>query len=465
MKGKLSKLRTGLLAATLACAVTVGLNTNADAGLRNISKESQACINCHKTLNKALYLQWGSSMHADAGVGCYECHKANKGDVDAFEHFGKTIAAIITPADCGRCHPKEAKEYQESYHAHAAHFVGSLDNVMGRVVEGEALFNTGCGQCHGRTIPVKNGKPVLGPWPNTGIGRLNPDGTMGACNSCHFRHQFSLKQVREPDTCGKCHQGPDHPQIEVWELSKHGIAYKAHLSEIEGTLDRAKWVLGEDYYQAPNCVTCHMGATANGLKSTHDVGARISWTLRPPISKHKPNWQAKRAAMKKVCANCHQKTWIDGFYYQFDELVKLYNNKFGKPAAQIIKFLKSRKLIDPTPFNQKIEWDYFWLWHHEGRRARHGAAMMAPDWTHWHGLHIVAYNFYYKMLPEADAIVAKKGSRKDKRDWAAFKKKLFSTVDHKWFKGLPKSELRKIAEFYIKRYGKAGAGATSSIGQ
>jgi len=454
MKGKLSKLRTGLLAVTFAAAAVIGLNTtDSQAALRNISKESQACLGCHKGMNPALVQQWGVSKHAEAGVGCYKCHMANKGDKDAFQHFGFTISTIVSPLDCGKCHPKEAKEVTESHHAKAAQFVGSLDNVLGRIVEGEPLFNLGCAQCHGRTIPVKNGLPVLGPWPNEGVGRLNPDGSMGNCAACHYRHSFSLKQVREPDMCGKCHQGPDHPQIEIWELSKHGIAYKAHLSEIEPTLDRAKWVLGEDYYQAPNCVTCHMGASVTGAKATHDVGARLSWTLRPPISKHKPNWQAKRAEMKKVCAACHQKVWVEGFYYQFDNLVNLYNEKFAKPAAQIMKFLKSRKLIDPTPFNEKIEWEYFLLWHHEGRRARHGASMMAPDWTHWHGLFEVAYNFYFKMLPEADKIVKEKGTRADKRAWAEFKKKLFSTPEHKWFKGMPKSELRKIAEFYMKRYG------------
>ena len=79
--------------------------------------------------------------------------------------------------------------------------------------------------------------------------------------------------------------------------------------------------------------------------------------------------------------------------------------------------------------------------------------MMAPDWTHWHGLFEVAYNFYFKLLPEADEIVHKKGSRADKKAWAEFKKQLFSRPEHKWFKGMPKEELRKIAEFYMKRYG------------
>ena len=29
-------------------------------------------------------------------------------------------------------------------------------------------------------------------------------------------------------------------------------------------------------------------------------------------------------------------------------------------------------------------------------------------------------------------------------------------MEHKWFKGMPKKELRKIIDFYQKRYGKEG---------
>ena len=37
---------------------------------------------------------------------------------------------------------------------------------------------------------------------------------------------------------------------------------------------------------------------------------------------------------------------------------------------------------------------------HEGRRARHGASMMGPDYTWWHGFYEVAQHFYFKFLPE-----------------------------------------------------------------
>ena len=34
---------------------------------------------------------------------------------------------------------------------------------------------------------------------------------------------------------------------------------------------------------------------------------------------------------------------------------------------------------------EKIEWTYYELWHHQGRRARMGTAMMGPNYMQWHG--------------------------------------------------------------------------------
>ena len=67
-----------------------------------------------------------------------------------------------------------------------------------------------------------------------------------------------------------------------------------------------------------------------------------------------------------------------------------------------MKIVKDRKLMEnPASFSNEIEWVYWELWHHEGRRARHGAAMMGPDYTWWHGIYDVAHTFYFKLLPEA----------------------------------------------------------------
>ena len=41
-------------------------------------------------------------------------------------------------------------------------------------------------------------------------------------------------------------------------------------------------------------------------------------------------------------------------------------------------------------------------------RARHGASMMGPDYTHWHGMYEVSKHFYTKFLPEVVQAAAEK---------------------------------------------------------
>jgi hypothetical protein len=308
----------------------------------------------------------------------------------------------VTPKDCGRCHPAEAREVEDSYHAHAGEILESQDAYLAHVTGGEPIVLVGCESCHGAKVrldPSSSNKLSKKSWPNSGIGRLNPDGSKGSCNACHTRHAFSKAQARQPEACSKCHLGPDHPQKEVYEESKHGNAYYTHLNDMN--IDADRWVVGTDYFEAPTCATCHMSATES-TPVTHDVGQRISWTLRPPVSKHKDNWQTKRDNMKTVCFNCHGKTFVDGHYYQFDAVVLLYNEKFAKPAGEILRILKENKLLEnPASFSNKVEWIYWELWHHEGRRLRHGASMMAPDYSWWHGMYDVAQHFYFKLIPEA----------------------------------------------------------------
>jgi hydroxylamine dehydrogenase len=362
------------------------------------------CVSCHEKENPGLYMQWKNSAHAANGVGCIDCHAADKGDADAFAHEGETIATLVTPKDCGKCHEKEEAETSASYHAHAGEILASNDAYLAHAAGGNPIAIVGCESCHGGKMtidPQSPNKLSADTWPNSGIGRLNPDGSKGACNACHSRHSFSKAQARQPENCGKCHLGPDHPQKEIYEESKHGIAYFSHKDKL--AIDKADWVVGRDYYEAPTCATCHMSATST-QQVTHDVGNRISWTLRPPVSKYKDNALAKRQAMQEVCLNCHQKAFVGGHYYQYDALVKLYNEKFAKPAGAIMKMIADKKLMaSKAAFSNEIEWEYWELWHHEGRRARMGAAMMGPDYAWWHGIYDVAHNFYFKFLPSARA--------------------------------------------------------------
>ena len=55
---------------------------------------------------------------------------------------------------------------------------------------------------------------------------------------------------------------------------------------------------------------------------------------------------------------------------------------------KLIDDLYTRKLLDSSKnLDEKLEVDMYELWHHEGRRARFGAAMMAPDYAWWHGFY------------------------------------------------------------------------------
>ncbi len=477
-----------------------------------IPVSSKSCVDCHRQSTPGIIDHWKGSTHAEKGVGCVECHLAKDGDVDAFTHYGETIATIVTPRDCGRCHKTETDEFLASHHAKAGNILASLDNFLAETVEGArqpfnphsptpgmsvemvngmASADVGCKQCHGSKVAITgtdgslitvdqlkpdqdgkptnleavalirkdaNGRPVLheSSWPNTGIGRLNLDGSLGSCSACHSRHDFSPRRARQPENCGKCHLGPDHPQKEVYEESKHGVAFrdlKDHMN-----LDAKDWVLGKDYTQAPTCATCHMsGNLQNKGKVTHDPGKRISWTNRPPVSmvmdtdaegrvvtesdpaKRRDlvtsTWQSKRDAMKQVCHHCHTPNYVTAFYKQYDDFVINYNEKFAKPGQQIMNELLKKQLITKTQFDEEIEWTWFYLWHHEGRRARHGASMMAPDYAHWHGMYEVAERFYQQLIPQAREL-AEHGEEQGKEgsgEILTLIHTILSRPEHKWY--------------------------------
>lgn len=480
-------LITGLVSLFILNIASFSPTASANATLLSeFSSQSKDCMTCHQKTTPAIHQQWGGSRHYRAKVGCYECHQANASDKDSFMHYKARIATIVSPKDCGRCHEKEVKEFASSHHAQAGKILGSLDNVLAEVVEGNrgmvtegfphgvsAAAVSGCWQCHGSEVKVlASGKLDPATWPNTGIGRINPDGSNGACTACHSRHTFSAAQARQPENCGKCHLGPDHPQKEIYEESKHGIAYRANKDKMNLTND--KWIVGEDYTVAPTCATCHMSATPN-QPVTHDVGLRISWnnrpikSIRPEVSDAKLglpganiSWQTRRKNMKDVCVNCHNINYVNAFYIQYDALIDLYHEKFADPGLKLMALAKP--LLSPVKFANKLDFIWFELWHHEGRRARHGAAMMAPDYTHWHGTYEVAKHFYSEMIPELRELAEKYHDSKDPKKKAAAKKlnagidEVLAQKNHQWFLGKMSDQERaarkKAAEEFNKRYKK-----------
>ncbi len=483
--------------------------------------DGAACVACHQKQSPALVKEWQRSRHGEMGVDCLDCHTARPGEVDAWQHEGALISTLVTPKDCGECHEKETKEFGVSHHAKAGEILASLDNVLAEKVAGlpgnVADAVNGCWQCHGTIVKFQrdaqgqvkkaaNGRPLIDPttWPNSGMGRLNPDGSKGSCHACHSRHAFEAKLARSPENCGKCHMGPDHPQIEIYNESKHGIAFYANRDKM--ALDKEEWVLGKDYSAAPTCATCHISSysTPEGkvVGNSHDVGERISWTLRPVISTKlnlvtyedgfkedlpdtKPvpkvgdtvptnekvvendklvtkvvprkvkvvtTWEQRRNAMKGACVNCHAGSFVDGFYKQYDDLVTLYNDKFAKPAQALMTELEKDGVLNPkAPFEHEVQWIFYELWHHEGRRARHGASMMGPDYTHWHGMYEVGKHFYTEFLP---AVVAAAGHKSPEMKTKYEQKvaAMLTAEEHRWQKGLSPAEAEALRQTYKDRY-------------
>ncbi len=500
----------------------------------NVPVSSKECVDCHTEGNPGIVEHWKGSTHAEKGVACVDCHVAEKGDADGFEHYGAFMATVVTPLDCARCHPAETEEFAKSHHAAGGNILASLDNFLAETVEGSRQpFNphsptlgrevgmvdgmasaaSGCQQCHGSKVALRttdggkitfedlapdaagkptnialldkvlrdpeDGRPLYDPasWPNTGIGRLNLDGSRGSCSACHSRHDFSPRRARQPENCGKCHLGPDHPQKEIYDESKHGVAYRDLRDQLN--LDAKDWVLGRDYAAAPTCATCHMsGNTRNGGRVTHDPGERISWTNRPPVSlvmdtdaNHAVVKEAdpekrralvadtakdKRDRMQQVCEHCHTPDYVSNFYTQYDSLVILYNEKFAKPGQIIMTALLDAGLRTKTEFDEEVEWTWYFLWHHEGRRARHGASMMAPDYTHWHGMFEVADRFYMQLIPQAREVAATAAAAGQSEAAAKVNAAIdgiLARPEHAWFKEGAEDQASRIKEEMEKRYG------------
>jgi hypothetical protein len=221
------------------------------------------------------------------------------------------------------------------------------------------------------------------------------------------------------------------------------------------------------------------GNIRNGGRITHDPGERISWTNRPPVSlvmdtdiNHEivtetdPELRReliddyasqKRDRMKEVCSHCHTDDYVNSFYKQYDNLVILYNEKFAKPGIAIMGALASNGLRTSTNFDEHVEWTWFYLWHHEGRRARHGAAMMAPDYTHWHGMYEVAERFYMELIPQAREIAdhaMQTGQRAQGRAVHAVIDEVLARPEHVWFEEGAEGQAERIRLEMERRYGR-----------
>ena len=178
------------------------------------------------------------------------------------------------------------------------------------------------------------------------VGKPNDDGTIGTCTACHTRHTSSVAIARLPTTCGQCHMGPDHSQLEIYDESKHGVMF--HAQEQLLKLDAPPKTLTTRDMFVPTCATCHMSGL-NGQKVTHDPSERLSYCLADPITKPRPNHDRAQAAMKQLCVQCHTPALIDRVYAEAEAVVATTNEKV-QAATDIMTALRKDGVLTGTPF-------------------------------------------------------------------------------------------------------------------
>lgn len=350
------------------------------------------CAACHKRVTPDIVEQYSRSTMALAGVVCTDCHVVDRTNPMGKEHEGYFITSSPTPKQCANCHPGETNQFEVSRHGAPAWVAlsgfsdfspeqqKSIEQIPGINrgpngivtamrnslfdIEGPSVTKAACQTCHS-------------------IGKPNADQTIGNCNKCHLRHEFSIEQVRKPEVCGQCHLGPDHPQMEIYNESAHGVMYQT---------DGSKWNwiqkpgrLTTKDMPAPTCATCHISGFGN-QGTTHDVGQRLSKFLFAATTKDRPNSFQGRNNMKAICANCHSGQFVEEQYKMADSVTAYVNTKVEE-TAQIIQGLVNDKIISDKPFDTKISFDAFDLWHYYGRTAKFGAYMQGADYVQWHGIY------------------------------------------------------------------------------
>lgn len=358
-----------------------------------LANSTDECVTCHRRTTAGIVEQYGHSTMAAAQVACQDCHEVAADYPSAVEHEGTYVIGSPTTAMCQRCHQQEVAQYNQSRHGLPAYVAvqGTGDLTSEQLAMYEAIPEGGFAPDKARNAIAELEGPDLTPFTCESchnVGKPAADGSIGQCQKCHLRHEFSLEQARKPETCNACHIGPDHPQWEIYQESPHGIAYMTmghnwNWEAEPGTLEV------EDF-PAPTCALCHLsGFGSQG--TTHDVGDRLTWYLFAPISERRPTWQDNKVRMQGVCLQCHNENFVDSFYTAADKATERVN-EWVVESDEVMAPLKENGLLTAAPFDEPIDFTYFNLWHHWGRTTKFGVWMQGPDYSQWHGAYEVLHD-------------------------------------------------------------------------
>jgi len=367
-----------------------GLNTSLPTLSAATLGDNKACVECHQKDNPGILQQYHDSKHAGRGVQCLDCHKPVAGqETMTKEHYKVALVAQPSPKNCAQCHKEEVQQFEDSNHAAKSWY--SVEGAKNFTPEELAKYHLL--DAKGQPINGGNANPVfnlIGKDASVqscevchAIGQKNQDGSFGDCTKCHLRHTFDVAQARAPETCGQCHLGPDHPQIEIYNESAHGAYYQANKDKFN--MEAPSGTLTVKDFPAPTCATCHMSAFGS-VKGTHNVGDRLKWSLQPEIAKVRVDGDKNRETLNAICINCHTQTFIKEEQAKAEKTINLTNQNVTKGKA-IVDDLRNTGLLGTKPLSNPLDFIYFELWHHEGRRARYGAVMGGADYVNWHGIY------------------------------------------------------------------------------
>ena len=365
------------------------------------------CIDCHKKLTPAIVVDWELSKHSKNDVSCSACH--GEGHTSASDVSKVTT---ITPDVCAECHEDRVAEYKKGKHALGWAALKAMPTTHMKPME---LIDgmKGCGACH--KIGLKSKEEIEG---------LKKSGEVfghAACDSCHTRHTFSVKEARQPQACQTCHMGFDHPQWEMYSTSKHGV--RALLKQ-NGKLPETA--------AAPTCQTCHM------QDGNHEV--RTAWgflAVRLPLPED-PQWKAdqitilqalgvldpegkptarldvvkaadvarltqedfdrERNKMIKTCSECHSENFAKNELKKSDNIIKAGDKLFAEAIRIIAGLYKDGYLKKPASYKYdfpdlltfhdaptRIEQILFTMHLKHRMRLFQGAFHSNPDYTLWYG--------------------------------------------------------------------------------
>ena len=352
--------------------------------------QNKACVDCHQKNTPGVLQQFHDSKHSGKGVQCLDCHTQVAGQQAMVkDHHGVAIVAAPTPNNCAKCHKAEVKEFAASSHAAKSWYSveGAKDFTPAELATNHLLDPRGKPLNGGTANPVNTliGKDasIASCKVCHAIGKKNLDGSFGDCTKCHLRHTFEVAQARKPETCGQCHLGPDHPQLEIYNESAHGAYYQANKEKFN--MDAPAGTLTVKDFPAATCATCHMSAFGS-VKGTHNVGDRLMYKLSSPTATVRANGVKNRETMNAICLNCHSQSFVTNEMTKAGKIIDVTNQNVAQ-GKRMITDLQSSGLLGTKAFQDPLDFTFFELWHHEGRRARFGAVMFGPDYVNWQGIY------------------------------------------------------------------------------